>query len=379
MSKALTGKWQWNDVINPMDAGDRHMQHGLRVKSGFTSNGQKFDSIRFTYDETWKLEYGTGSSFVTTGAGYPEDDYATPFKQYRVIDFGTGSEADDDSDGTFIKWFLSNVTRYGTVAEKLVQIAENEKAVYQSGFDEGYDEGYNKGYDEGLDADAYEKGKQAEYDAFWDACQVNGTRTNYRTAFAWLSWRDANFKPKYDIKPINAYSMFTNTRISDIWGCLERAGVVLDTSEATDMTYICSEQNYCSRIGVLDFRKATSSTGAFYYANAVETIDKIIVNENNVYTNWFGGCKIIKNITFEGVIGNNLNISGCTALTIASIENIINHLSDTSTGKTLTLSLTAVDNAYGWYLPDGSFVGGSYSGPWGSLEASKPNWTIDLV
>jgi hypothetical protein len=204
MSKALTGKWQWNDVIYPM-YGDMHMEHYIWFNDGFISNGQRFKAISF--DENI-LKYETESGLVEAGAGYHEDDYATPDEQYRVIDFGTGSEAGDDSDGTFVKWFLSNVTRYGTVAEMLVQIAENEKTVYQSGYAYGYEDGTSDGYNAGLEAGkelgeynkGFEDGKQAEYDAFWDAFQSDkGNPHNYQYTFCNYAWNDETFKPKYDI------------------------------------------------------------------------------------------------------------------------------------------------------------------------------------
>lgn len=52
----------------------------------------------------------------------------------------------------------------------------------------------------------FEAGKQAEYDAFWNAFQTNGTRTAYNYAF--YSWHSDCFKPKYDIKPTAANYMF---------------------------------------------------------------------------------------------------------------------------------------------------------------------------
>ena len=57
-------------------------------------------------------------------------------------------------------------------------------------------------------------------------------------------------------------------------------------------------------------------------------------------------------------------------LTRASIENIINHLSDNVSGKTLTLSKTAVNNAF----PDTG-----NNADWGALVMAHQNWIISLV
>ena len=48
-----------------------------------------------------------------------------------------------------------------------------------------------------------------------------------------------------------------------------------------------------------------------------------------------------------GWIVNSTSFSSSTLLTKDSIESIVNHLSDTATGKTLTLSKTAVNAAFG--------------------------------
>jgi hypothetical protein len=373
MSKALTGKWQWNGVIKPMNAGDEHMLHYLWFKSGFTSNGQSFEGIRLTYDDFWKLEYDTGSGYVEAGAGYYGDNSAEPFEQYRVIDFGTGSEANDDSDGTFVKWFLSNVTRYGTVAEQLVQIAENEKAVYQSGYDKALEKGgYNQGYEDG-------KG------AFWDSVFSGG---DWRYRFAGSSWNDDTFYPNQNIKPTgNAQNLFSMCEITDLAGRLNECGVTLDTSGiTTNCSRMFEECGKLTTVPYLDLRNVNYSIGVLYYmfpyCYNLKTIEGIHLAENGKQTigsSAFYNCTALEDITFYGTIGDTVSFKQSTQLTLPSIESIVNHLSDTATGKTLTLSLTAVDNAYGWYLPDGSFAGGSASGHWSSLEASKPNWTINLV
>ena len=44
----------------------------------------------------------------------------------------------------------------------------------------------------------FELGRKAEYDAFWDEYQQNGTRTNYTAAFR-TGWNDKIFRPKYNL------------------------------------------------------------------------------------------------------------------------------------------------------------------------------------
>jgi hypothetical protein len=218
--------------------------------------------------------------------------------------------------------------------------------------------------------EVYEAGKKAEYDAFWDSFQQNGERTMYTAAgvFSGYAFDFGNFYPKYDICPIgNASQLFYS------WGSsgslkkrLEECGVVLDTSQATNLTNAFA-YTHITEIPTIDCRQlGGSSTGVFLNAwGRLKTIEKLIVNENVTFTNWFNN-SLLESIRFEGVIGQDLSLGDSKALSKASIESIIGCLSDTATGKTLTLSKTAVENTF-------------TDTEWGSLVATKPNWTITLV
>ena len=83
---------------------------------------------------------------------------------------------------------------------KLTQIAENMEEVHEA----GYNKGKAVGYKEGLDTDAYEAGKKAEYDAFWDAFTDNGNRTDYGHAFS--HWGNEYIRPNRKIIPTTAGS-----------------------------------------------------------------------------------------------------------------------------------------------------------------------------
>ena len=253
-----------------------------------------------------------------------------------------------------------------SIAKKLKTVAENQQKVYDAGFTAGQATGGNTdaAYQAGFDA-----GKQAEYDAFWDAYQQNGKRTNYAYAFGGDGWRTAAlFKPKYDLKPINANCMFAYGSLTgcDLKNLLESSGVVLDTSQTTNFKYFLQ---YSSpfRIPELDTRAANNLNDMVHNAN-VATIDKLILRDD-------GSQEIhsiirfspgLENIVIEGVIGSNVNLSESIKLTKASIESIMNALSDISASKTLQLSKTAVNNAF-------------TTDAWNALVASKPNWTITLA
>ena len=227
----------------------------------------------------------------------------------------------------------------------------------------------NGSYDEG-----FVDGRQAEYDAFWDAYQKNGTRGDYQYAFTNEGWNDDTFKPKYNIVLKAGYggtNMFWGFNGTDIAKSLEESGVILDTS-------ICQyfqgmfQNAKCNRVPTLDFSKAyANSSGALSYifsGSQIETIDKIIVAEGGMFNNSFNNCSNLTNVIFEGIISTNgLNLQWSTKLSKASIESIINCLSTNTSGLSITLSKTAVDNAF------------TNNEEWESLIATKENWTINLI
>ena len=230
-------------------------------------------------------------------------------------------------------------------------------------------EGQERIYDVGK-----QSGKQAEYDAFWDIYQQNGNRTNYRNAFAGHGWTPDNFKPKYDIRPTSdgAYMMFYHAKNmkGDLVQMLEDCGVELDLSQCGAwIQYLIAGSNI-TRLGRLDCSNA-STLGSTFADTPIHTIDELIVSEKNVFSGAFLNCNELVNLTISGVIGQNgLDLKASTKLSKASIESVVNALSTTKTGLTVTLSATAVNNA---------FEGGSAGSEWLNLIATKPNWTISLV
>ena len=296
-----------------------------------------------------------------------------------------------------------------TTAEKLSLIADNERKVYDAGKTQGYTEGESAGYQNAkseieevtvtptLEAQEilptepnliskvtvesgqalYDEGKQAQYDEFWDTAQQNGNRTDYQCAFAGVVWNDVTFKPKYDIKPTYGYQVFIRSRITDLKGILDKQGVVLDVSNARECYGIFSNCQWMTHIGELDFSYWNSSIQeCFYYCLLLHTIDKLILGSNNSFLSTFTRCDALKNITIEGVIGNNISFSS-SPLTKESITSIVNALSTTATGKTLTLKKTAVNEAFGIDVDDETTY------PEGSefytLRHSRDNWTFSYA
>ena len=182
-------------------------------------------------------------------------------------------------------------------------------------------------------------GIQTEYDRFWDTYQDEGNRTDYTNAFSGIGWVNEIFKPKYPIdSPLKYNQLFRFAFITHI--------------------------NYD-----LNLTKMTNANLVFDSCTKLVKIQKIITNENVTYTQWFGWCMALETIAFDGIIGKSIDFQYSTKLTKASILNILNALSPTITGQTLTLSKTAVTNAFG----------STTATEWTNLVATKTNWTISLV
>lgn len=204
-----------------------------------------------------------------------------------------------------------------SIEEKLIEVAENVPKVYAAG---------------------YEKGKTDNdtLDAFWDNYQGNGTKTDYRCAFAGYLWSDTTFKPKYsfsDIKFTCVINMFQYSNITTI--------------------------NYD-----LDFSECLGQYANYVFSNAtVKKIQSVTLPKID-NTTIFSNAKKLTSIRINGTTEYNFSFVDCP-LDKASIESVIGSLSTTTTGKTCTLNKAAVNAAF-------------TAEQWETLTKPKENWTFTL-
>jgi hypothetical protein len=229
-----------------------------------------------------------------------------------------------------------------------------------------------EGYGQGGGGDNY-------YDTFWDSYQNFGKRTNYGNAFAGNGWNTDTLKPKYPIVPTNAYMLFrTCTFAGDLTECLS-----LDLSHAENTQYMFTQARNITRIGVVDVRGSTETLPldtTFQYCTSLVTIDKIFPKNGTrgAFNNaTFHECTGLVNLTIEenSIASNGLNLQWSTKLSKASILSVINALSTTTSGLTVTFSKAAVDKAF--ETASGA-NNGSASEEWLALRATRSNWTISL-
>lgn len=245
---------------------------------------------------------------------------------------------------------------------------------------------------EAMKAEAEEKA----IDEMWEYIQAFGERTDY-SDFGKIIWTKKNFKPVYDFIVMDSagYNMFyTNSRVSTrlqnskqiedgliVMKDLEaERGIIFDFSACANFD---NAFRLCpfSELNVIDVRNCSMLRYTFYSSDnpdlpRCKRIEHLIVGENTGFNDAFGYSSNIEHIGFEGVIGQNgLNVSWSTKLDKESHVKLINTLSSTTSGLSVTVSLTAVNKAF--ETSEGA-NDGSTSQEWLNLIATKNNWTISL-
>lgn len=253
-----------------------------------------------------------------------------------------------------------------TVAEKLTVIAQNEQKVYDAGFAKG------------ASAD-YEDGQNAAMSEFWDAFTDNGKRTKYSFA----QWGHEYIRPtrRIEFKTVDGGSSTFNACLNlkkVEAGCFDFSQKPRGARSTEGYSHTFYKCESLEEIGDIGMTADFDYNSTFRGCKSLHTIAKIRCDENTLFSNTFleghdlaTQISPLKNITFEGVIGQNITFTKQHVnLSADSIRSIIEHLSDTASGKTLTLSKKAVESA--------DFSAGDI-GSWDELIATKPNWTISLV
>ncbi len=233
-----------------------------------------------------------------------------------------------------------------TIREKTGTDKKYSTANMDEGVNEVYEAGENTGYDKGILA-------------MWDAMTAKGARSTGRRVFNESDFTDIETLP-YPFKPIdNIVQMFYNYR-----------GRKLPRPQYIDLSLPSlptnNNEDHCDGFcqwwaipnivtdGVFyDYGLPALNTyyGSFSYSSSLGTIEVLRCHENTKFPNTFYSTRNLVNITFEGVIGQDLNMSSCTKLSTDSQKNIITHLKNftglvDSSGATLeykrTLTLSSV-------------------------------------
>ena len=259
----------------------------------------------------------------------------------------------------------------GTEKLSLEQMAGGVDEVYSIGRLQGYNEGYDIGYDTGHSTGekrGYNEGREAGQEEGQNDIIIrftnNYTRGNYESAFQYTDFSHFVFD-----KPINV----SNTTYMFHYYAGEYIPIGLDATNASVSTisaqFMC---RYARKLKVFSDIKLPIQTryaGTWQFCDELETIELVRCDENTDFSAFVHDAKKLKNISFEGIIGQDIQFETNSVLSKASIINVFEHLSNSASGKTVTFTSSAVTNAFG----------STDAAEWTNLVASKPNWTITLV
>ncbi len=235
-----------------------------------------------------------------------------------------------------------------TTSEKLTVVSENIPKVFSAGED-------------------------AARKNFWDKYQQNGNRSGYAGAFSGAGWTNEMFKPEYNIICSgNCNYMFYHMEFDgDLGKTLKDSGITLDLSGATSMHGLFNGSAKITRVGEIDIRNAGAATSSiFAYCAQLKRIDKLIVDANNAYASAFVNCFNLRRLFVEGEIASSMNLQWSPYLYAESFVSIVEALSDSTEGLSVTFSESALNNA-DWSTTE-------YAS-WDELVATKQNWTFTLV
>ena len=268
---------------------------------------------------------------------------------------------------------ISNGKNYENIADKIREKTGGATTYKPSEMPSGVDK-------------VYEAGKKAEYDAFWDVKLNYGKRTNFKFFIYNESHTKETFKPNRDIRPVgDVEDMFTPDSQSikehqfDMKEIENSCGMVFDFSKATVFSKTFG-RGFWKHLNVIDMSSATSAMYTFYpYVTEpyrIESIERLIFSENTVFDrSTFLYATQLKHAIFAGIIARSLEVQW-SPLDRESLTSIINALSTTTTGLTVTLSRTAVNKSF---ETSTGVNDGSTSTEWLALVATRSNWTIALA
>ena len=170
-----------------------------------------------------------------------------------------------------------------SVADKLLRLAKNVQIVYNTGRTKGYRQGYAQGFEVGkaeviVSSDAYEEGRIAERNAFWETNQEGGKRAHYTNAYSYMGYDDTNFNPIYPIAPTNSNGIanifYYNNAITNT-----KVDIIVTNASARQAFKFCRNMQtvpYIEFTNCTDFYHIAEQCNSLSYIRVGGEIDKSI-------------------------------------------------------------------------------------------------------
>lgn len=150
----------------------------------------------------------------------------------------------------------------------------------------------------------------------------------------------------------------------------------LNTSQGTNFSNMFDGCQALITLPSLNTENGWAFANMFYSCRSLVTIPALNVSRGTIFSNIFFNCTALENLTLTGTLRESgVDLHYSTQLTKTSIISVVNALAADIAGKSITLSLTAVNRAF--ETSDGASDGTS-AGEWQNLIAAKSNWTILL-
>ncbi len=258
-----------------------------------------------------------------------------------------------------------------SIADKLTTIAENTSKVYEAG-------------------------KKDFEDSLVNYITNNGSRTYYSQAFRTAAfYKDNLIDFKGRCTPTDPSYMFYNMKGTHVPLGVDLSNINTDSADILNNLFAyCAELLEIPDLNIPTPKKYSATYGYCYKLHTIH--GKIRTDENTVFSaSAFREDHALQNMEIEGIIGqNNFNVQWSKKLSGASIVSIIEALSTTTSGLTVTLSQTAVDNmVFPITSTRTDAEGNEYTTTYNSwidlagdgIEGSpnekgiRPNWTISLI
>lgn len=259
-----------------------------------------------------------------------------------------------------------------SIAEKLTTIAENTPKVYEAGLGQG---------EENIKTQFWKDILR------WDGVSESGQPTNLNNAFSGVYWTKDTFKPPCRIvpnsEPSSARGMFAYFNLGET----KRDNMVSITYDMLDLSNCKTNTSVYGMFENATFESIEVDLSGVpqlyntFSCNNGGKIYKIRTKINaTTFSNCFNNASMLEELILEegsGIGGNGFNVQWSTKLNKASFISIYNALSPNTTGLSITVSKTAINNAFGINVDNETTypVGSEYY----NLRHSKDNWTINYI
>lgn len=356
------------DAVNLLD------YKTARNRDGYTGGVFEFTDIGFTYTGTYYFVFDISLEANKTYILSCDFDTGTVGTPTWCLIYADGTRGTayvnkpitPTSDVVAI-WIYPKVGETSTGTSTFNNLMLEEGEIAHEYVPYGYKEPINAQDFPSKIAEVYDKGKQTEYERFWDSFQNYGKMVFYSNAFSGYGWTDETFKPKYPIVTDNQPNR-TNQMFSYAYNLKNLMIPLYFYDTASNSTFA----------NCRDLIKIGDDTGG-----------GIWTTRNRTWTTNFSSSRNLKEIRFidynekgeyvPSEIGNSIGFKDSPLLSVESQINIIKHLVDfsgTSDAGTriLTIHHTAFEKLNQTYSSP-SEVGIDFDGSWISYVESL-GWSM---